>query len=132
MKFLFVLGTEQYTGEQIRRVTEVAEKGGYTEIFVPTPDGSSKLSGNITYMLRATTFRCGTMIVPAGILAKIRENYRLAYKDIHLTFCDLIDTWRCEVNRVSAKDAGFHSEVLKMGNRIRRTLPAYEYPMVNK
>lgn len=125
---LFILGSERYTEEQIREAVKIAQTGGYSEVFVPTPDGSSQLYGKIPYNPPLTTFKCGTMIVPTGILSKIKEHYIAEDRNIYLAFCDLIDTWRCEVNRIAARDAGFQCEVLKRGKMIRRAIPEYEYP----
>jgi hypothetical protein len=128
-KLLFILGSELYAEKQIQDAVAIAQTGVYDEVFVPTPDGNSALYGKILYSPQLTTFRCGTMIVPVSILTKLKDHYHTTSKDIHLTFCDLIDTWRCEVNRTAARDAGFECEVLKRGKMIRKAIPAYEYPV---
>lgn len=129
INLLFILGSERYAGEQLREAAEIARSGGYTELFVPTPDGRSRFQGEFRYYPPVTRFKCGTMIVPADILRKIREYHAAAGEIPLLTFCDLIDTWRCEVNRAAARDAGFQSEVLKRGRMIRKAVPKYEYPV---
>lgn len=126
-RLLFILGTELYTEVQIQDAVKIVRVGGYNEILVPTPDGISPLSGKIPHSTPLTTFKCAAMIIPSGVLTKTKDNYHTTSKGIHLTFCDLIDTWRCELNRAAARDAGFECEVLKQGRMVRRVTPGYEY-----